>query len=179
MLARLRLLVVLVVVMAPNVWAIAGPHQLWPYDSGPMFAVIIDDDARMHRFRFILEPSQQPLDLKAFRLSDRSFSRHFFAHVYGSTDERFPDKHMVADTPARFTARMTAFFADVVAHLRKTKRLPAGTTAVRVDVERLRSHARKAPYDVHVVGRYDIATQRFVHTFAQTQPSQPGVEGAP
>lgn len=167
MLARLRLAVVLVVVVVPNVWAIAGPHQLWPYDSGPMFAVIIDDDVRMHRFRFILEPSQQPLDLKAFRLSDRSFSRHFFAHVYGSADPRFPDKHMPNDTPEQFTARMTAFFADVVTELSRKKRLPKGTTAVRVDVERLASHARAAPFEVRVVGRYELASQRFVHTFAR------------
>lgn len=172
MLARLRLVVVLAVVLAPNVWAIAGPHQMWPYDSGPMFAVVIDDDVRMHRFRFILEPSQKPLDLSAFRMSDRSFSRHFFAHVYGSADPRFPDKHMANDTPAQFTARMTAFFGDVVAELSRKRKLPPGTQAVRVDVERLASHARDAPFEVHVVGRYQLASKRFVHTFARDGAAQ-------
>src|SRR5688572_9423044 len=104
---RVRLLVLLVVVAVPNAWAILGSNQLWPYDSGPMFAVTIDDDIRLHRFHFIYEPMDKPLDYRDFRVNERNFNRHHFAHVYGSIDPLFPDRHMVDDTPEKFAARMT------------------------------------------------------------------------
>jgi hypothetical protein len=157
--ARIWCVVVVVAVLGPNVWAIAGSHQCWPWDSGPMFAFTIDENARVYRFRVTLEPQEMPLPPKALGLDERALLRHMFAHVYGSVDERFPDHHMVDDDPAAFTARMTSWCDSVVDEMKQKGKLAEGTTAIRVAVEVV-DEPGSPP---HVVGRYDLASRRFAH----------------
>jgi hypothetical protein len=102
------------------------------------------------------------------------FTRHFFSTLYGSIDPYSPFGHHPGDTPAALESRLGPFFDRMSAALARvdTTGRWGPLAGVRLEAARLGKENRDA--EIHVVGRYDARTHRFVHLWnRQTSASRP------
>lgn len=164
--------------IAPNVAAVVTPFERWPFTCGPMFAE--DPGAAVrYRPRFVLErhdgttatlPARQTTGL-----AERWFRRAFLTHAWGSDGAHSflaHDDDAVAngaDRDAARAARVAGFFDGVVAAAQQKKKLRAqwrDVVAVRVEVVDVDAAGAGA----RLLGRYDLATKRFVIDAAWRRP---------
>jgi hypothetical protein len=155
----------IVLLVGAEVYAIAGPHEEWPFTSNTMFAyhrtadapvydlvlTVTDADGATRR----LDPAR---DLGV--ANPEAFRRMFFAQWYGSTDPRFPQGHPPADGPEAFTARMGVFGARVVAVLRRRGDPPAAIGLSLVELTRTGDGAY-TPQRHWPIGAYAVDTHAF------------------
>jgi hypothetical protein len=160
--------VFIVAMLVPNLAALVLPFEHFPYSSAPMFAHYVADDVPLYRFRFVAEPAAGPPEREVFPnevgLLNVEFYRHFFGSVYGSIDPRSPYGHHVGDSPAAFEARLGRLFRDLVALLPREGTDPLEDLA-GIRLELVRWDAAEADLDLRIIGRYDVAAERFTHTW--------------
>jgi hypothetical protein len=163
---KLVVVVLSLAFLAPNLWAIVQPYEDWPYTSLPMYAPSVDRDTPRYRFIFLGELSDGPeQEVSTYSVGvDYAAMRFFFMYVYGSVEtgaspfNRFPD-----DTRRAFEDRLSRFFAAYTK--RYEGRFPARPLkGVRLQGARLRWDDN-AIVELHELGRYDVASGRFTHTW--------------
>ncbi|KAF0242106.1 MAG: hypothetical protein FD180_4089 [Planctomycetota bacterium] len=134
--------------------------ESWPLTCAPMFANHVEPDGARYSFRFISvdqSGKERELPSSAGGLPELRLKRVFFAKYYGSVDPGYEYGGIADDTPAKFEARMTAFFACFADEARKDGALPAGTLAIRLETIR----DAEGPLERHTCGTYTLRDQRF------------------
>lgn len=156
--------------LVPNLATLVIPFEQFPFSSAPMFAHYVSDDTPRYRFRFMVEP---PDGRKTWELLGRDlgmhnveFGRYFFGSVYGSIDPVSPYGHHGHDTREAFEARLSEFFDKLVSvwERRRSEPFPR-PAAIRLELALLDRENRNT--EIRTVGRYDVATRRFLHTWGR------------
>jgi len=160
--------VLIAAVLLPNLAVLVWPYEHFPFSSAPMFAHYVTHESPRYRFRFVAEPAdggaEWELHARDVGLRNVELHRHFFGFVYGSHDPRSPYGHHPPHDREQFQARVESFlqrFASVA-----ERNAPGARTAfvgIRLELARLDEQNRDG--EVRVVGRYDRATERFLHTW--------------
>ncbi len=138
--------------------------ERWPWSPCPMFSRY--HQASDTRWNFIIttrtgDGEFQPLELRAAGLLTVPFWRHFFVHVYGSTNPSLPQGGYPNDTPEAFSQRLGRWFTGVVTQARQ-RQVPGSTQWTELHlglVELLPDGTRLPP---RTIGRYDPATGTYV-----------------
>ena len=109
----------MIVVLAPTIaFSLAGVES-WPWSPCSMFARYRHPGETWWRFSLRARGDGEdfkPIDLTAQGLRPTILWRHFFLHVYGSTDPHLPQGSFPDDTPAAFIARVGPWFSGIVTH---------------------------------------------------------------
>jgi len=155
-------------VLLPQLAALVVPYEEFPYTSAPMFAHYVGPDTPRYRFRFVAErgdgSAEREIRATDLGLNGVELSRYFLGSIYGSMDPLSPFGHHGGDTPEAFEARLSTFFRDATTVLeRRGGAAPGQLSGIRLEVVRLEGGNRDG--EVHVVGRYDVASHHFTHTW--------------
>jgi hypothetical protein len=149
------MVIVVVIVLAPNVAAMVIPFEAWPYTNAPMFAADIPRST-LYRPLLLLDGDKR-FPTKSVRLGERLVQRLLLISAYGSTDPDTPFGFVPDDTPKKLEARLDSFFDRLVTKADK-KQLKGATTLRLVLEERVTGERRE-------IGRYDLGKHRFRHTW--------------
>ena len=159
----------IVAFLLPTLGGLIVPYEEFPYTSVPMFAHYVGDDTARYRFRFIVRngADQQERELRATELGlgGLEFSRYFFS-VYGSIEPFSPFTRHTGDDRESFEARLGEFFHRVSTELkRRDRNVWQELSHIRLEIARL----DRKNYDaaIHVVGHYEVASGRFIHTWGR------------
>jgi hypothetical protein len=158
----------IIVFLAPNLVALVIPYEEFPYTSAPMFAHYVGEETPRYRFHFIAVfvngQAAQEIYATDLGLNGVGFSRYFLGSMYGSIDPRSPFGHHGEDTEAAFENRLSGFFRRMMTVLarRGYPALPQ-VSGIRLEVARLNDKNEDA--ELHMVGRYDVATEWFIRTW--------------
>jgi hypothetical protein len=134
-----------------------------------MFAHYVGDDTARFRFRFIVqngadEPGRE-LRATELGLGGLEFSRYFFS-IYGSIEAFSPFSPHTGDDRETFEERLGEFFHRVSTELkRRDENAWQQLSHIRLEIARLDS--RNDDAEIHVVGHYEIASGRFIHTWGR------------
>jgi len=155
--------------LLPTLAGFIVPYEEFPYTSVPMFAHYVGDDTARYRFRFIVQvgDDQQERELRATELGlgGLEFSRYFFS-VYGSIEPFSPFSHHRDDDRATFEERLSEFFGRVATELkRRDQNAWHRLSHIRLEIARLNSKSYDS--ETHVVGHYEVASGRFIHTWGR------------
>jgi hypothetical protein len=159
----------IVAFLLPNLLGLIVPYEEFPYTSVPMFAHYVGDDTGRYRFRFVVQTGadREERELRATELGlgGLEFSRYFFS-FYGSIEPFSPFSHHRGDTREAFEARLSGFFGKVVTELKRRDREAwRSLSRIRLEIARLGHTNHDA--QSHVVGHYDVASGRFIHTWGR------------
>ena len=162
---------VITALLLPNLAALVVPYESFPYTSAQMFAHYKGPGTPLYRLRMIAEPAdgrpEREVHAADLGLNGVSFSRTFFGDVYGSIDPYSPFGHHPGDTPRAFEERLGRYFGHVTAVLARRDTAGAWGRLAGLRLEAVRLDQAKRDAEVHVVGRYDAATRRFVHQWGR------------
>lgn len=153
--------------LLPNLATLVVPFEKFPYSSAPMFAHYVAEEVPRYRFRFMAETAGggEERELKGAQIGLRhvDLSRYFFGSVYGSIDPLSPFGHHRDESREAFEARLSRFFGDFARVLgRRDPEAARGLAGIRLELVRLGDQ----PYgEIRVVGRYDVAADRFTHSW--------------
>jgi hypothetical protein len=131
-----------------------------------MYAHYVDRQTPRYRFVFVGELNGgQEQELSAYSVGvDYAAMRFFFMNVYGSVETgASPFNRFPGDTQPAFEDRLSRFFAAYAR--RYESRFPERPLrGIRLQAARLRWDDN-ATGELHELGRHDVASERFTHTW--------------
>jgi hypothetical protein len=150
-------MLLVLVLVGLQVWAMAGYRDDWPFAANAMFAFPRHDAEPVYELDVLVEVegSWRRLDPEADLglAHPEYFRRMFFSRYYGSTNGQFPQRMFSSDDRARFEARLTAFCRAVARSLTDHGE---AATALRLElVERRRRDGTWLAAQREIVGRCD------------------------
>jgi hypothetical protein len=167
--ARLAVVALAVLLVLPQLRAIAGPYEDWPFSSAPMFATYHDPEWPVFELTFhaaFESGRERALDPRTdLGIGEIAFKRQLFGDYYGSIDPRHPAGHHPDDTPELFRQRLGDLCRKLAVVLRQ--RSGAAPRSIRLELSRLQQSrdARGAVTGSTVTARrtvfaFDVATDR-------------------
>jgi hypothetical protein len=149
---------------APNIYYMVTGGEDFPFTSAPMFGHYIGKGTQFYSFRFIgeFDGVEKVLPPRLGKNSEIATLRFFFSKIYGSCEELSPFGNHPDDSSRRLEERLATYFKGYLAALPE-----AGYTDInglqRIRLEVWRYNSQDEVDAKHVVGRYTISTEKFMH----------------
>jgi len=152
-------------ILTPNIAAVVGGFEDWPFTPAPMFAHYLGPGSERYSFTFKGEFSDGSTKQVGYYSVGANWSllRFFFKYVYGAAGRKSVFTQFPADSKEQFEERLSIFFSAFAKEYER--RNPASALKrLNLVVNKLLPEAT-AEGEAHRVGYYSVSEGRFRHTW--------------